>query len=173
MKWSREMIFFKHKKLVEKKTANKSYKIVVIAHNKVKLMLINIMIVKDIRFDPIWRYVIPCHFHWPFYEKSRKRAAVQQRQQQKLAMLFMRNKCTVTCTNEPFISMPPHTEKHKQLKYIQRFFFHFSNALTLVCLQRYCIWGELMFCSGRLLILMKLAVSRLHAIYLTSRKSHG
>lgn len=55
----------KNEKNTIKKAANKSYKIVVIAHNKVKLALINIMIVKDIRFDPIWRYVISCHFHWP------------------------------------------------------------------------------------------------------------
>lgn len=90
------------------KMANKSYKIVVIAHNKVKRVPINIMIVKDIRFDPIWRYVIPCHFHWPLYENSKKEekysnsgnsspTTMTKTTTTKITAnckLFMRNKCS-------------------------------------------------------------------------------
>lgn len=128
-------------------------------------MTINIMTAKDIRFDPIWRYVIPCHFHWPLRKinddnNNNNKNQKQQKQQQRQRPAYCLCESNVTTqTGEPFIrlasthtytSLNAYTHTHGGGKTtINKTYF------AALC----CIWSELMFCSGWLLILMKLAVS--------------
>lgn len=120
------------------KRANKSYKIVVIAHNRVKRVLINIVIVKDLRFDPIWR-------HFTDYYKNRIEKICANKNNNMQAV-YAEQMLSHKWTN---LSFQRRTNTHTHTKWYKQKTGK-THIFSAVCWN----WNELMLCSGCLLILM-------------------